>query len=864
MFSRTSTTPSLKKSLEQLSAASAALASSSISGGIGDVNGSAAYAAEASAYRLLAREGGGFDAARLGKSMRELEHNLSQYRGPSSSVEGPSAASAPADFESFMQHSLQNMIQTTLGHNKERAIESSNIVVNKRLEEIYEQEKKQWFAELAGYRVVSKPSQPTPLPTFQQPPMATTTGSVFSSTSLEEVPKRHAALVCKLNAMEEASPSSAAQVYLSELDTLAKDFAQLHTRLSSEAEHSGAYLNALALIRFFINQKSSSSMNRALAALEHLANEFQSHISQRVRESFRAGRISETNTSTLSSTAQDVAWYVESTMGIVGSASTLLWPRIYYCLRCGNATAALETIQSKSRSGGQSQVEPCVCEIISHLTSYQKQSNFVFRQVSERTISIPAHLQKELGELYQRTASRTQQASNEHAFKLATLALLCNDGEQSADSSVVETIEDYLFTFLWVAVSSDAPSQQLIQIAKLLQQWGPKYFESDDHGSSGGWAYAMPLMIAQQLETALTHLATVGGALGLLQATHIGILLDAYKIPLADLGQSPSTSNNKLLSSLLSSHCESIKAADPAAALEYLVRIPDEALMRTHIQQLIVSTRAYDILAGSLSPTGVRDFHVPPTSAVAGQRRDGAALDAHFSATQIAALLNGAAQMALKDGMVEDAAEILALAGSYGDLLALFNSRLGELMVPRDDTEFIRKRKFWYDAAKNFHSAYLDGVNGSRLLDALDNCGATPVVQTFTVLMNLLVFFDHYKANQWEEAAYLIDRLSLLPNTQQEMASKISAYHQMDHALKQNVAQITLAFMDCLYQMFSAFNAQLHTLKPTNAEFSTLSQKLADLKVRSKLVSNFARLIPTAGPSNEINTQLARMEAHMV
>lgn len=331
MFSRTSTTPSLKKSLEQLSAASAALASSSISGGIGDVNGSAAYAAEASAYRLLAREGGGFDAARLGKSMRELEHNLSQYRGPSSSVEGPSAASAPADFESFMQHSLQNMIQTTLGHNKERAIESSNIVVNKRLEEIYEQEKKQWFAELAGYRVVSKPSQPTPLPTFQQPPMATTTGSVFSSTSLEEVPKRHAALVCKLNAMEEASPSSAAQVYLSELDTLAKDFAQLHTRLSSEAEHSGAYVNALALIRFFINQKSSSSMNRALAALEHLANEFQSHISQRVRESFRAGRISETNTSTLSSTAQDVAWYVESTMGIVGSASTLLWPRIYYC-----------------------------------------------------------------------------------------------------------------------------------------------------------------------------------------------------------------------------------------------------------------------------------------------------------------------------------------------------------------------------------------------------------------------------------------------------------------------------------------------------------------------------------------------------
>jgi nuclear pore complex protein Nup93 len=395
-------------------------------------------------------------------------------------------------------------------------------------------------------------------------------------------------------------------------------------------------------------------------------------------------------------------------------------------LRCGDALAAFQTVQAVSRSGQeQSGVEPSVWELLSHLARHQSSlsggdNDFVWAAAGNSNtagLTIPDHVQKEVDELYQRTSSRlsttTSTAANIsqiESFKLATLALLCqsNDETTGGTSGVEETIEDYLFTKLWVAVSGTCTGKindvtpPIAQLGTLIQHWGPKYFESGEDSSnlhSGGWAYAMPLLIAQQFETALTHLASVGGPLGLLQACHLGIVLETAKVSMRDLG--PDGDNNddedkrgsNLYASLLTSYSRWIKNADPPAALEYLVRIPDETTMRVEIQRLILSTRAFDVLVGIVSATGVREYHGISPSAVTGERREGAALDGHFAPSQVSALLDETAELALKEGNMEDAAELMSRAGSYGQLIALFNQQLGDLLVKIDGGEMESKRK---------------------------------------------------------------------------------------------------------------------------------------------------------------------------
>lgn len=85
------------------------------------------------------------------------------------------------------------------------------------------------------------------------------------------------------------------------------------------------------------------------------------------------------------------------------------------------------------------------------------------------------------------------------------------------------------------------------------------------------------------------------------------------------------------------------------------------------IKRLIIETRSYELLAGGVTADGTRE---------------GGALDAHFSPSQVSIMLNEAAEDALRErGSVGDAAELLALAGNFSNLLSLLNSELASLLV---------------------------------------------------------------------------------------------------------------------------------------------------------------------------------------
>ena len=219
-------------------------------------------------------------------------------------------------------------------------------------------------------------------------------------------------------------------------------------------------------------------------------------------------------------------------------------------------------------------------------------------------------------------------------YRDACLAML-GGSESISDSPALEssgllvkTVEDYLYTSLWqalhvteidgVGVTAGYGGGEggglrkladvVARLSVLVNQWGPSYFEQDEDvngggasytgaseavalaarggGSvtksanavprSGGWAYALPLLASQQYATALAYLAEAGGGLGLLQAAHVGIVMDAEGLSVTDFsldaqsGISSRSLQQALLPMLVVSYSASLQGSDAGAALRYL------------------------------------------------------------------------------------------------------------------------------------------------------------------------------------------------------------------------------------------------------------------------------------------------------
>lgn len=282
-------------------------------------------------------------------------------------------------------------------------------------------------------------------------------------------------------------------------------------------------------------------------------------------------------------------------------------------LRCGDAKAALETLQSANTSESEQQL---LVSLITPLAQHQSMHGGAsLWEVSERKsnpsipTAISSSLKKNLSDVYHRARARSSSNTNsmDH-YKLAVLALLSlveMPNSILSISGIVNTIEDYLFCTLWDAVQnpiveSTLPSSygaastttntadstsysckdKLTKLGKLIKHWGAEHFQAENDVS--GWAYAMPLLASQQFQTAIVHLADIGAQRknGLIHATHLGILLDSAGVGMDDLileeDKMAEGASAQLLTNLLVSYSSTFQQVDPEAALEYLVRVPNK------------------------------------------------------------------------------------------------------------------------------------------------------------------------------------------------------------------------------------------------------------------------------------------------
>eukprot|EP00986_Skeletonema_menzelii_P009664 scaffold4427_cov142-Skeletonema_menzelii.AAC.9 len=666
----------------------------------------------------------------------------------------------------------------------------------------------------------------------------------------------------------------------------------------------------------------------AMGSCNFFAHQFKHHIGTVVREAELSGMNTSASSSSsgegLIPSARDVRTFTSIVAGselVNGQGG--VWPQLYYALRCGDAVAAESIVKQYTGSssnnnnnnnnnmGGDasfSGVDPAVLHIISQMVELQQDQETIFGDSTNGNTRSPHQLEssllspsqillqsrRQVGELYERTKTHMSTSSggaNVELFvpyRAACLALL--SGAESISevavlesSGLVKTVEDYLYASLWHALhladtsssiggegGLENVSKAVARLGKLVNEWGPSYFEQqDDFGDvsassavaaaagvasaaqrlpvSGGWAYTLPLLASQQYATALAYLAEAGGGLGLLQATHVCVVMDAAGLLVSDYSDASNAPSQALVPMLVASFSASLQGLDAEAALKYLVLLSGKGkFVKEQVQRLLLETRQFETLAGKLASDG---------------SRSNAALDAHFSKSNISSILADGANVAIQSGKPADAAELLVLSGHFGALFTLMNRELAAYLVASTQEEF-DKRQFWFNAASQFHAIHL--VHGKTYVqNALESEGRISLGNTFQLLMNLVVFFDRCREKQWEGAWLLMNNLNLLPKDDSEMTVKVEAFFQLDNCVKQIFHHVVLAAMEALCHLFRSLRQEGAGI--SIQQQNTIDQRLDELRTLARLLVTFSRLLNLPGLGDgDTYVRIAQLEKNMM
>lgn len=466
-----------------------------------------------------------------------------------------------------------------------------------------------------------------------------------------------------------------------------------------------------------------------------------------------------------------------------------LWKSVYLCLRCGDAVTATRVL------GSVASVEDNVLATVGQLARHQG------RNVTFYDDGVPPQLP--LTELYHRAKNR-----GEDIFKVASLGVLSS---LPLPGDVATTIEDYIFSRLQTVLIASDCGDAMRQFGRDIRHWGVAHFKS-------AWGYALPLLYAQEFETAVTFLGENGF---LMEATHLAMPMSLVAVK--DLP----------VETLLVTYANSFQMSDPEAALEYLVRVKNKRV----IIDLILDTKAFSLLAGNVADDGRRD--------------ESGALRAHFETRELDRILVDCAERANREGNLKECAELLILAGEYGALIRLFVRELAGLLCVTKETE--ERRRFWKEAATTFHEMHI-APGRTYVIGVLQDQDNTTLGNTYQLIMNLTVFFDRIYDRKWDEASGIISHLHILPQNETEIPYLVEAFHSLDNSIKRSFHEIVIATLEMLQQQHAL-------LKSSGRSAGTsVEQKLGELRREASLIVTFSGLINVEAGGDRI----ARIEASMI
>jgi nuclear pore complex protein Nup93 len=582
------------------------------------------------------------------------------------------------------------------------------------------------------------------------------------------------------------------------------------------------YLSSLKLVAELVSNSTSNAnpVDQAKGALTHLSKQFKTHVQDSANYTY-TNNSDATTTMFRSSLANQCTIFSKNENGSTsGINNANPWSVVYYCLRCGDAIAALEVLQHPSSMIGNRDMP--IVQIVSTLARAQGGSDCFW------LVPFPNFNSNDLMAIDNLLDTARQEESPD-LYRCGVYSLFARNGQPQTSETVVgfKTIEDYLNTCLFKTFLHDNPITELGKLGHVIAvDFGVDYFHDP---SSGGWSFALPLLLTQQYQKALVHLTEDGGVMGLFFAIHIGLILSAANISVTDLGVTEGEVNNdtSVLSTLIVLYANVMSSESvtfgPMKAIEYLVRIPSRYFAQKEVARLIASTLDIDGLVGTLNADGMRENSY---------------LGKFFDSSEMAFTLREAAHILFEDQ--HDAQKTscgvmcLMLGERYTDVLATLN----QLLSPPNSPD--SNRQFWMEQTNLFTSQFLSRT--SHVSETLVRTGNANLIEANRLLYDMNMF-EHYRSiGMLNDAWTIADKIGIVPTTLQDLPAKQREYQCLHELAKVAVPSFVTGYMDTMYRKFNDLKQYIHS---SNSD--SVREQLLELQERSRVIIAFASAIALPG-----------------
>ncbi|XP_063617418.1 nuclear pore complex protein Nup93-like [Cydia splendana] len=501
-----------------------------------------------------------------------------------------------------------------------------------------------------------------------------------------------------------------------------------------------------------------------------------------------------------------------------------LWPMVYYCLRSGDATAALHCLRKAGRDH-----EEFIAALEEHISNPEK--------------ALSDKLQTAINFQY-----RIQVRNSTDPYKRAVYCVVGGCDPSDEHSEVARTADDYLWLKLAVIKSGSTQTESFTysDLQKLILE---EYGETHYHAYEKPLVYFQVLTLTGQFEPAIEFLSRIPRYR--VHGVHMALALhDVYMLgtprnvqaPLLSVDtEDPPPLRRLNLARLLLLYVRKFELTDPSDALHYYfflrnLKDPEgKNLFMCCCTDLALECRDYEMLFGrSDTNTGVRSpglldqFNNP-----------------HIDSKVIA--LNVAEQLVNK-GLFEDAITVYDIAENLEKVLELFCMLLPQVLVAGGGGA-LRARL----GTRAEHVSRRLRREGPALPPAL--------VEAYTKLCKLITFFDQFHAENYDAALETLRECSLVPLRRSELEARVAGARCARGALLRALPAVLRAVCTVLVAQRQRLRQAPREALP-GAPHTNTDKQLEWLREQAEVLNTFAGNIAYRMPGDTYS-QLAQMQILM-
>jgi len=552
----------------------------------------------------------------------------------------------------------------------------------------------------------------------------------------------------------------------------------------------------------------------------------------------------------------DNSWKIKN---LTVANSIPIWALIFYLLRAGLKTEALEVATSNKSSFKK--VEQ---SFLGYFKAY----------ISSKDGTLPLEFSNRLHTEYNQ---HIKNSLNGDPFRLAVYKIIGRcDLTRKNISAVTLNVEDWLWVHFMLMkddISEDDPIYErytFTDFQNIVTSYGPSRFTNH---------YLQVLVLSGLYELAIAyvyainemdavHLAIVMASLNLLKFPSISSIVNKTEQYNRDINNNNDRNNGsvggfsplgeRLLSindknereidftRIISNYVKSFKFSDPRIAIEYIILIglstekQNEQVQLCHeaLRELVLETKEFAILLGKISRDGTRIPGVIEERLPLLHLRD----ESEF----LRVITEQAARNADEDGRVHDSLLLYQLSEEYDIVLSIVNNLLGDILSNADLTQPLLQVSDNSETnpillARKLITTFADNLEISKKISNKNS-------DTCLFLLKMVDIRDSFLSKQWQQTLTMIKELNILPFADELSArEKAQEFTTLNENLIKCIPNLLIITMTC-------FSRLVENLNKSEYQSMEKAQQINSLKNIAKNCMIYAGVIQYKMPRETFST----------